>query len=132
MKKVIFAFFAYLFVALAIAGVFLPLLPTVPFLLLAAWCATKGSKRLHKWIYTHPTFGQLLRDWDSEGAVSRKSKITAIVMLVISYSIIVIFSDKLWLKIAMALLFSGVSLFLITRPEPKKKTDQTNAKSRGE
>jgi uncharacterized membrane protein YbaN (DUF454 family) len=45
---------AYFFLALAIAGIFLPGLPTVPFLLLTAWFAARGSERLHRWLYAHP------------------------------------------------------------------------------
>lgn len=116
--------FAYLFLALAFIGVFLPGLPTVPFLLLAAWCAARGSKRLHRWLYQHPRFGQLLIDWETEGAVSRRSKVLAIVMMLGSWVFLSWRSQSIWVMIAMALLFSCVSVFLLSRPEPKRVTEE--------
>jgi uncharacterized membrane protein YbaN (DUF454 family) len=55
---------AYLFLVLAIIGIVLPGIPTVPFLLLTAWFAARGSERLHSWLYTHPHLGKLLIDWE--------------------------------------------------------------------
>ena len=66
---------AYFFLALAVVGVFLPGLPTVPFLILTAWFAARGSDRLHGWLYAHPRFGKLLIDWEQQGAISLTSKI---------------------------------------------------------
>jgi uncharacterized membrane protein YbaN (DUF454 family) len=65
-----FAILAYVCVGLGLLGVLLPGLPTVPFLLLAAWAASRGSKRLHDWLYTHPRFGPALTEWQEQRAVS--------------------------------------------------------------
>lgn len=110
---------AYFFLALAIIGVFLPGLPTVPFLLLSAWFAARGSDKLHRWLYAHPHFGQLLIDWEQQGAIARKSKITAIVMLIASWLLMYKLSGNPWLLAALALIFVSVATFLMTRPEPQ-------------
>lgn len=99
-------------------GVVVPGIPTVPFLLLAAWSASKGSKRLHAWLYGHPRFGQDLVDWDQKRAVSRRSKVIAIGLLVLSWVIMWWRIDNPWLLSALALLFITVGTFLATRPEP--------------
>ena len=60
---------AYTATGLGIAGVFLPLLPTTPFLLVAVWAAARGSQRVHDWIYSQPRFARLINDWHQQGAV---------------------------------------------------------------
>ena len=59
---------AYVATGFGIAGVFLPLLPATPFLLVAVWAASKGSQRVHDWIYAQPMFARLLNDWHEQGA----------------------------------------------------------------
>jgi uncharacterized membrane protein YbaN (DUF454 family) len=71
-------------VALGIAGVFLPLLPTTPFLLVAVWAAPKGSQRVHDWIYDQPQFARLINDWHQQGAVPISAKWLATTMMVAS------------------------------------------------
>lgn len=111
---------AYLFVGLAFIGVFLPGLPTVPFLLLAAWFAARGSEKLHRWLYAHPTFGQLLIDWEREKAVSRKAKVLAILMLIASWLFMYWRLGPHWLLLVISITFVTVSIFLITRPLPSR------------
>ena len=54
---------AYAAVAIGIAGVFLPLLPATPFLLIAVWAGSRGSQRIHDWIFEQPRFARLINDW---------------------------------------------------------------------
>lgn len=110
---------AYLFLALAIIGIFLPGVPTVPFLLLTAWFAAKGSERLHRWLYAHPHLGKLLIDWEQEGTVSRSSKVMAFVLLTASWTIMYIRIDNPWLMAGLAVLFIAITAFLLTRPKPQ-------------
>ena len=109
---------AYLFLALGLIGVFLPGLPTVPFLLLAAWFSAKGSSRLHRWLYAHPHLGKLLIDWEREGAISRSSKVIAFILLTFSWVFMYQRIDNIWIMIGMAVLFISIMIFLISRPEP--------------
>jgi uncharacterized membrane protein YbaN (DUF454 family) len=110
---------AIFFLALAIVGVVLPGVPTVPFLLLAAWFAARGSERLHRWLLTHPRFGKMLGDWQAQGAVSRKSKVVAVLMMAISWGIMYRRWDSTWGLAAMALVLIAVAAWLVSRPEPR-------------
>lgn len=114
----VYAALAYLFVALALVGVLLPGLPTIPFLLLAAWAAARGSRRLHHWLYRHPRFGSALIEWEEQGAVSGRSKRIAILLLVVSWLVMLWRLRSPWISGLAALLFGGVAAFLLTRPEP--------------
>ncbi len=110
---------AYFFLALAIIGVLLPGLPTVPFLLLTAWFSAKGSDRLHRWLYSHPQMGKLLIDWEQQGAISRSSKIMAFLLLTLSWGIMYQRIDNGWVVAGLAVLFISVMVFLVSRPEPQ-------------
>ena len=110
---------AYLFLVLAVIGIVLPGLPTVPFLLLTAWFAARGSKRLHGWLYEHPKLGKLLIDWEQQGAVSRTSKVTAVILLMVSWVFMNMRIDNSWLMAGLAVLFMSIIAFLLTRPEPR-------------
>ena len=114
---------AYLFLALAIIGVVLPGLPTVPFLLLTAWFAARGSERLHRWLYAHPQLGKLLINWEQQGAVSRSSKVIAVILLTASWGIMYLRIGNPWLMAGLAVLFIAISAFLISRPEPSRNDE---------
>jgi uncharacterized membrane protein YbaN (DUF454 family) len=108
---------AYLFLALAIIGVTVPGLPSVPFLLLSAWFAAKGSKRLHRWLYEHPHFGKLLIDWERHGAISRPSKVAGVLMIIVAWVVMYLQVTSPWLIAGITLLLISVIAFLLTRPE---------------
>lgn len=111
---------ACLFLILAIIGIFLPGLPTVPFLLLAAWFSARSSPRLHQWLHRHPIFGKLLTDWETNKSISRKSKIIAVLMLMLSYAFMLMRVENSWILISVGLLFLFVAVFLVSRPEPHR------------
>ncbi|MFO7895281.1 MAG: YbaN family protein [Longimicrobiales bacterium] len=113
-----FAVLAYLFTGLALVGVVVPGLPTFPFLLLAAWAAARGSKRLHDWLYDHPRFGAALIEWEQERAVSRRSKTLAVALMALSWLIMVWRVDNIWVPVGLAALFLVVGTYVVTRPEP--------------
>jgi uncharacterized protein len=113
-----YALLAYVAVALALVGAILPLIPTVPFLLLAAWAASRGSDRLHRWLYDHPRFGQALIDWEQSHAISRRTKVVTVLLLAASWTIMYVRVGIPWLLAAMALLFAAVLAFVLTRAEP--------------
>jgi len=118
MYRLLFLIAAYLFVGLALIGVVVPGLPTVPFLLLAAGCSARGSERLHRWLYEHPTLGKLLIDWERQGAIARRSKWIAVSLLVVSWCVMALRVDRPWLLALAGVMFVGIASFLLTRPEP--------------
>lgn len=101
---------------LGVIGIVLPLLPTVPFLLLAAFCYARGSDRMHAWLVDHPRLGQPIQDWRESGAIGLSAKRLA------SLSIVGAFLASLALGVDPAVLaiqavvLSLVTLFIWTRP----------------
>lgn len=80
-----------LFLLLAIIGIVLPLLPTTPFVILAAACFARSSPRLHRWLLQTELFGPLLRDWENNKCVSQRVKIIAIVMMAVIGGVSILF-----------------------------------------
>ncbi|TAL78335.1 MAG: DUF454 domain-containing protein [Burkholderiaceae bacterium] len=113
--KTLFIIIGTIAVVLAIAGVFLPLLPTTPFLLLASACYLRGSARLHRWLTHNRLLGPYIAAMESRAGMPRSAKLVALVLLwaSLSYSIYLIQID--WVRIALALMGSGVSLYILLR-----------------
>jgi len=107
---------AYTSLGLAIAGIFLPLLPTTPFVLLAAWSAGRGSPEFHRWIHNHRTFGPIIENWETNRAVPTQAKWLACAMLMLSWGILFVSGASAWLLARLAAFFCGLLAFLFTRP----------------
>lgn len=103
-------------VALGVIGIFLPLLPTTPFLLLAAYCFQKSSPRLHQWLLDHPVFGPSIRDWKAHGAISRLAKVQAMIALVAVLAISFAFGVDWYIIYIQLAVLSCVAIFILTRP----------------
>ncbi len=103
---------------LGAAGAVLPLLPTTPFILLAAFCFARSSPRLHDWLVTHRTFGPLILNWEREGAISRKAKILALATIALTPLLTMLIGAPLWALLAQIAVLAGTATFIITRPEP--------------
>lgn len=101
---------------LGMLGIALPLLPTVPFLLLAAFCYARGSERLHVWLIEHPRFGQSILDWQEKGAISLRAKWLATLSITAAFSLSVLLDVAPLVLAIQAGVLSLVSLFIWTRP----------------
>ena len=108
---------AVLSLALGIIGAFLPVLPTVPFILLAAWAAARSSPRLSHWLENHPRMGPHIRDWRRGGVVSRSAKWMATVMMSLAAAIMLAFARPLWLPLIAIAIMASVNVWLWLRPE---------------
>lgn len=102
---------------LGVIGIPTPLLPTTPFLLLAAFFYSKGSKKIHNWLLNHPRLGPPIEQWNKNGAISQKSKIIATILILInvSFPVFLIDLDPV-IRIISGICGVGVILFILTRP----------------
>lgn len=85
-------------ILLGIAGIFLPLLPTTPFLLLASYCFMKSSPRCHRWLHQHKIFGPILTTWQEQRAVSKVIKQRGAIMISLSFCFSIYIVPNIWLK----------------------------------
>ena len=106
--------------AAATVGVFLPLIPTTPFVLLAAFAFMKSSRRLHDWLLDHPIFGKLIVDWRQYGAISRSAKIVSIVSMAAVFLLSVALQAPVWVLALQAPVLAVCAWFVGSRPLPPK------------
>lgn len=102
-------------VGLGVIGLLLPIMPTVPFLLLASFCFARSSPRLEAWLMNHPRFGPPIRDWRARGAIAPRVKWVAIATMAGSFCIGIALLPPLLLALQGAILLA-VSIFIATRP----------------
>ena len=70
---------------IGVTGVFVPLLPTVPFLLVAAWCFSRSSHRLHRWLVNHPRLGPMIAPFQEGGAMPRRAKVATLITMAVLF-----------------------------------------------
>ena len=110
--------FAVLCLALGVIGIFVPGLPTTVFVLMAAWAAARSSPRLHDWLWYHPLFGAMLRDWAHGGCVGRRAKWSATILMALCSGVLLITSTRLWIAAVASACMACVLVWLWRRPEP--------------
>lgn len=109
---------AIIALGLGLAGLAVPVVPTVPFLLVSAWAAGKGWPALERWLLAHRTYGPHIRRWRERGAVPRSAKMLATLMMIASAAGLQFTDLEQWVKIAVPLTMLGVAVWLWRRPEP--------------
>ena len=105
-----------LFAVLALAGAFLPVLPTNPFLLVAAACFARSSRTFHQRLLANRAFGPYLTQWQRDHTVPREAKLKAYGLVVVSFSISIALVDPTWLRVLLAVLGVGLFTFLAWLP----------------
>lgn len=108
---------ALLCVALAVVGMVLPVLPTVPFLIVAAWAGSRGWPQLETWLLEHPRHGPAIRRWRDHGAVPRSAKRFATTMMVLSAIVLALSPVAGWVKLAVPAMMATVAVWLWRRPD---------------
>lgn len=121
-KQTAYFCLGWICVVLGALGVILPLLPTTPFILVAAFAFSKSSKRFHSWLLNHRVFGPLVTDWEQNGVIRLPAKILATVSIVLMLSLSFYFVPLPSHVIAIICATVGcVMLFIWSRPSVPKR-----------
>jgi uncharacterized membrane protein YbaN (DUF454 family) len=104
--KKLFIILGSLSLGLGVLGIFVPLLPTTPLLLLSAALYFKGSPRLYEWLINHPRLGEYIRNFREHRAIPLRAKIVSVSMvaLTIGYCVVAVVDDWWWAQVLMTLL----------------------------
>ena len=121
LKKKLYIAFGFLAVALAIVGVFVPGLPTVPFLLVALFCFERSSKKYHDMIMNNKYFGPALQDYYSGKGLTLSLKIKAILFLTLGIAFSIYKIQNLHVRIALVIVCLVVAIHIILLKTKKNK-----------
>ncbi|MBU9842062.1 MULTISPECIES: DUF454 family protein [Rahnella] len=116
MKRVLLITVGWLCVVLATLGVVLPLLPTTPFLLLAAWCFARSSPRFHQWLLYRSWFGSYLRHWQTHRALPKGVKPKAVALIVVTFAISIYFVPLWWVRILLVCMMFSLLIMMWRLP----------------
>jgi len=102
-------------VGIGTVGIFVPLLPTTPFYLLAAACFFRSSDRLYRWLIGNKWCGPYIRNYREHRAIPRHAKIVALILLwgTIGHAVLALL-DQLWLRILLVTIAAGVTIYLLS------------------
>ena len=104
--------------AIGAVGLVLPLLPTTPFLLVAAFAFTRSSERMNSWLREHQVFGPLITNWHRDGSIDQKAKRVAIIVIVATPVVTWLLDVPSWVIACQIVVLSAVAFFILTRPSP--------------
>lgn len=114
LKKYILIAFGSISLVLGIAGIFMPVLPTTPFLLLTAFCYLRSSERLYSWLINHRVFGKYIYNYITHKAVTPKTKRVAIMSVLLSISLSIYLVPNIYVDILLILIGLAVTWYLIS------------------
>lgn len=117
-KRITLILIGLISLALGILGIFVPLLPTTPFVLVAAISFANSSDRLHQWLLDHDIFGPLIDNWRRHGAISRSTKIVSILSMVAIVLISLLLAVPTHVIVIQAVVLSASAIFIVSRPLP--------------
>jgi uncharacterized membrane protein YbaN (DUF454 family) len=115
-KKYFYLLLGWFSLITGIIGIYLPLLPTTPLVLLAAWCFSKSSQRFHHWLLNHKFFGPIVRDWQSEDGIPRRSRNRAIIFMWLGMTISMLIVYRFWATVGLISIGICVSIYLLRLP----------------
>ena len=114
--RILFALLGGLALLLGIIGVFLPVMPTTPFVLLAAYCFSKSSPRIHAWLVNHPLCGPLIQDWQTHKGVRAHIRRRALWMMAISFGFSMYVIPWWQIRVGLGLGFLVVVIWFLRLP----------------
>lgn len=104
----------WLSIALGVVGIFLPLLPTTPFILLAAWCFSRSSPLFHDWLISHPKLGPIVTTWH-QGGLPVKVRNRILVVMWCSLTLSMLLIGKLWLIALLLVTGTAVTIYIMRK-----------------
>ncbi len=123
--RLLYAGLGTLFVALGVAGIFLPVLPTTPFLLLAAGCYARSSSRIYNWLLNHSVLGPVILEWRCYRSMPYRAKLTALALIALSFTVSIVFFVPYWqARLAMAVSGLGLAIWIYripSRDDPRRR-----------
>lgn len=120
-KRLLLYLCGWLSLILGVIGIFLPIMPTAPFAILAAWCFSKSSERWHQWLIGHKIFGPTIVDWHTHGVIRMKVKIYSTCMIILLFANTIIFVKvNLIIKSIVCGIGIAVLAFIWSRPSQPK------------
>lgn len=119
-KRNILLGIAWISLILGGIGIFLPLLPTTPFILLSAFCFQKSSERFHQWILNSPIFGKYIRDYQEQKGITLKNKIVAVTFMALGMSFSAYKVPNTYMRISLLVIFKAVSYHIFKIKTLKK------------
>jgi uncharacterized protein len=123
--KTILVALGWISLFLGFIGIFLPLLPTTPFVLLAAFLFSKGSKRTHDWLLSQPTLGPMIREWNAHRVIRRRAKLLATIFIVPTFAYTLIFvMVPLWIKAIVLITGMSILTFIWVQKELPSGADK--------
>lgn len=129
--KVLLVIAGSICVILGVMGIILPVLPTTPFLLLAAICYSRSSERFYVWLLTNRYFGQYIRDWRENKGLTYAMKLWVILVLVVTMGISIVFFIPIFaVKVGLAIIGTFITLYILSLPtkQPEIPTDKSEEK----
>ena len=106
----------WLSVVLGVVGIFLPLLPTTPFILLAAWCFSRSSPTFHNWLISHPKLGPIVDTWSNGGGLPIKVRNRIIIVMWASMILSMLLIAKVWSAVLLVAIGTSVTIYIMRRP----------------
>ena len=116
-------------VVLATLGVVLPLLPTTPFLLLAAWCFSRSSPRFHHWLLYRSWFGGYIRHWQEHKGLPRKAKRRAVIVILMTFAVSLWLVKLIYIRLLLLVILACLLIFMLRLPEAEEMPPQPPAAS---
>ena len=123
MARVFFLVSGWICFGLGIIGVVLPVLPTTPFMILAAFLFARGSPRARKWLIEGTRFGPHITLWENQGAIAPAAKKLAIGVMALVFVVSVVLQAPIWVLIVQAACMGPAAIFIWTRPSPTAVND---------
>ena len=116
MKKIILLFLGWLCVGLAFVGIFVPGIPTTPFLIVALLAFAQSSKKFHSWLLNHKRFGPMLQNWESHKVVPQKAKILMIILQIFAVIMVQYSINNYLITTMLAVLLFFVARYVLSLP----------------